>query len=36
MALRADSYRWEWVTAAGQPVFEDSSARGVGCVRLGE
>jgi acid phosphatase type 7 len=34
IALRADSYRWEWVTAVGQPVFEDSSAREVACVRL--
>jgi hypothetical protein len=33
IALRADGYRWEWVTAAGQPAFEDAPAHGVRCVR---
>jgi hypothetical protein len=33
ITLRARSYRWEWVTAAGQPVFEDASNGPVSCVR---
>lgn len=33
LVLRAESYRWVWVTAAGQPAFEDASDGPVGCVR---
>jgi hypothetical protein len=33
LVLRAESYRWAWVTAAGQPAFEDASERAVRCVR---
>jgi hypothetical protein len=35
ITLKARSYRWEWVTAAGQPVFEDVSDGPVSCVRIG-
>jgi hypothetical protein len=34
IALRAESYKWQWVTAVGQPAFEDAPSRGVPCVRL--
>lgn len=33
IALKAERYRWAWVTAAGQPTFEDAPDRGVACVR---
>ena len=34
IALRPDAYRWKFVTAVGQPAFEDSAAPAVACVRL--
>jgi acid phosphatase type 7 len=34
IVLRAEAYRWGWVTAAGQPTFSDTPDRGVRCVRL--
>jgi Calcineurin-like phosphoesterase len=33
LTLKAESYRWAWVTAAGQPGFEDASDGPVRCVR---
>lgn len=33
MELRAERYRWEWVTAVGQPKSEDTPAHSVRCVR---
>jgi hypothetical protein len=33
IALKAERYRWAWVTASGQPRFEDSPDHGVACVR---
>ena len=33
LTLKAHGYGWTWVTADGQPDFEDASAHSVGCVR---
>lgn len=33
LALRTETYRWRWVSAAGQPGFDDASDHGVRCVR---
>lgn len=33
IALKAERFRWAWVTAAGQPAFEDASRHGIPCVR---
>jgi hypothetical protein len=33
ITLKAEGYRWAWVTAAGQPVFDDASDGAVPCVR---
>ncbi len=33
LTLKAESYRWAWVSAAGQPAFDDASERPAGCVR---
>lgn len=33
LTLKADGYRWSWVTAAGQPAFADASDGVVPCVR---
>jgi hypothetical protein len=33
LTLRAEDYRWAWVSAPGQPSFSDASSRAVGCVR---
>jgi len=34
IVLRAEGYRWGWVTAVGQPKFADAPDHGVRCVRL--
>jgi hypothetical protein len=33
LTLKAAGYRWNWVTANGQPAYEDASAGQVPCVR---
>jgi hypothetical protein len=33
LTLKATGYRWNWVTAHGQPAYEDASAGQVPCVR---
>ncbi len=33
LRLRAETYRWDWVTASGQPAFADRSDGSVRCVR---
>jgi hypothetical protein len=33
LSLRADGYRWRWVSARGQPAFDDASGGAVSCVR---
>jgi acid phosphatase type 7 len=33
IALKAERYRWAWVTAAGQPQFADAPSHGAACVR---
>ena len=33
LTLKAKGYRWVWVSAAGQPAFDDASERAVRCVR---
>ena len=33
LVLKADGYRWTWVTAPGQPEFDDASNGRVDCVR---
>ena len=33
LTLKAEGYRWAWVTAAGQPAYADASDRVVPCVR---
>jgi hypothetical protein len=33
LTLKADRYRWRWVSAAGQPAFDDASGHAVRCVR---
>lgn len=33
LTLMATRYRWRWVSAAGQPAFDDRSERVVRCVR---
>ena len=33
LTLRAASYRWAWVSAPGQPGFDDTSERAAPCVR---
>jgi acid phosphatase type 7 len=33
LSLRADGYRWRWVSARGQPGFDDASEGAVACVR---
>ena len=33
LTLKTEGFAWAWVSAAGQPVFEDASARSVRCVR---
>jgi hypothetical protein len=33
LTLKAEGYRWAWVTAAGQPEYEDASVGRVPCVR---
>jgi len=33
LTLKAKGYRWAWVTASGQPAFEDASDRAVRCIR---
>ena len=33
LTLKAESYRWAWMSASGQPGFEDASDRPVRCVR---
>jgi hypothetical protein len=34
ITLRAEGYRWAWVTAAGQPAFQDASDGAQACVRV--
>jgi hypothetical protein len=34
LTLKAETYRWRWVSAAGQPAFDDASDHGVRCVRI--
>jgi len=31
LALKAEGYRWQWVSARGQPAFDDTSPRTVPC-----
>jgi hypothetical protein len=33
LTLRSSSYRWRWISAAGQPAFEDAPEHAVRCVR---
>jgi len=33
LTLKADRYRWRWVSAAGQPAFDDASDDQAKCVR---
>lgn len=33
LTLKALSYRWRWVSARGQPAFDDAPARATRCVR---
>jgi hypothetical protein len=33
LTLRAEGYRWRWVSAKGQPAFEDTSDGAASCVR---
>jgi len=33
LTLKADRYRWRWVSAGGQPAFDDASEHAVRCVR---
>jgi hypothetical protein len=33
LTLKADRYRWRWVSSAGQPAFDDASGHAVRCVR---
>jgi hypothetical protein len=33
LTLKADRYRWRWVSADGQPAFDDASEHAVRCVR---
>lgn len=33
LSLRAEGYRWRWVSARGQPAFDDASDGAVPCVR---
>jgi hypothetical protein len=33
LTLKAEGYRWAWVTARAQPAFEDEGERGVPCAR---
>jgi hypothetical protein len=33
LTLKTQSYRWRWVSAAGQPAFDDASDHGVRCRR---
>jgi hypothetical protein len=33
LTLKAEAYRWRWVSATGQPAFDDASDHGVRCVR---
>ena len=33
LTLKTDRYRWRWVSADGQPAFDDASEHAVRCVR---
>ena len=33
LTLKAAGYRWRWVSARGQPAFDDTSQGRVACVR---
>src|SRR5262245_14673048 len=33
LSLKQDGYRWRWVSARGQPAFDDASDGAVSCVR---
>ena len=33
LTLKSHRYAWRWVSAEGQPAFDDSSERAVRCVR---
>jgi hypothetical protein len=33
LTLKTDRYRWRWVSADGQPAFDDAAEHAVRCVR---